>query len=145
MYFSLHPIFLIALVTLLGAVAFIVLAFLDSRKPKRGIILAVVLALLAPSCLLVVVLNPELVDARFRTYKRLYRNIRIGMTRQEVLVLVDRHYPPGGERMPPFVMEDSPNRLGFFMNPGKSTEPNCEGIFLQMKDGKVVGKIYSRD
>ena len=45
----------------------------------------------------------------------------------------------------PKVLEDSDTRLDFFMNPERSTEPNCEGIFLQMQENKVVKKSYSAD
>jgi hypothetical protein len=145
MGFGLHPLFLIVGITLIGAIACVVFACRTSNWLKRVILIVVTLVLLAPSGLLTVMLKPELVDARFRTYKRLYRDIQIGMTRSEVMELVRHHYPSDGKRLEPKVMEDSTNGLGFFMNPEQSREPNCEGIFLQMQEDKVVKKQYSAD
>jgi hypothetical protein len=61
------------------------------------------------------------------------------------MTLVDQHYPFDGERLRPNVIENSDIKLSFFMNPEDSTEPNCEGIFLRMRDNKVVRKSYARD
>ena len=63
----------------------------------------------------------------------------------EVMTLVDQHYPSEGERLRPNLIEGSGKKLSFFMNPEDSAEPNCEGIFLQMQDNKVVRKSYARD
>lgn len=147
MGFGLHPIFLIAGVTLLGAIACLVFACLASRWLKRSILIVVALVLLTPSGLALIMLKPELVDARFRTYKRLYGDIQVGMSRSEVMTLVIKHYPNEGKRLSPKVIENSETRLAFFMNPEdeESGEPNCEGIFLNMQDDAVVEKSYSRD
>lgn len=145
MGFGLHPIFLIAAVTLVGAIACLVFACLASRWLKRSVLIVVALVLLAPSGLFFIMLKPELADARFRTYKRLYGDIQVGMSRAEVMTLVDKHYPPEGKRLRPMVLENSEARLEFFMNPEESPEPNCEGIFLQMQDDAVVRKSYSAD
>ena len=67
------------------------------------------------------------------------------MTRDEVNLLLDRHYPELGARQRPKVMEDTSERLGFFMNPETSREPNCEGIFLSIREGQVIAKSYSED
>ena len=145
MGFGIHPVFLIAGLTLVGAIGCIVFTCRASGWIKRAILLLVALILLAPSGLLAIMLKPELVDVRFRAYKRLYRDIQIGMTRDEVMATVQRHYPSGGRRMEPKVLEDSTNRLDFFMSPEGSREPNCEGIFLQMQEDRVVRKKYSAD
>ncbi len=94
---------------------------------------------------MIVGLNPWLVDVRFRAYRNFYREIRIGMARSQVMALVQRHYPAGGPRWIPKVMEDTASRLGFFMNPEGSREPNCEGIFLTMADDRVAKIDYSAD
>ena len=145
MGFGIHSVILIAAITLLGAIACIVFACRVSTWLKRSILIMVTLVLLAPSAFVAVKLKPELVDGRFRTYKRLYRDICVGMSRSEVIELVDRHYPAGGNRPRPRIIKDSDARLDFFMNPENSTEPNCEGIFLQMQEDKVVKKSYSAD
>jgi len=86
-----------------------------------------------------------LVDDRFRTYKQLFGDIEVGMSRAKVMTLVDQHYPSEGERLRPNIIEDSDKKLSFFMNPEDSAEPNCEGFFLEMQDNKVVRKSYARD
>ena len=91
------------------------------------------------------VLKPELIDGRYKTYKQLYGDIDIGMSRAQVMTLVDQHYPSGGKRLRPNIIEDSDKKLSFFMNPEDSIEPNCEGIFLQMQDDRVMRKSYARD
>ena len=145
MEFGLHPLLLIAAVSLIGALACLFFACLASNWLKRGILIMAALFLLTPSGVALLCIKPELVDGRYKTYKQLYGDIHVGMNRAEVMTLVDRHYPSGGGRLPPDVIEDSDKKLSFFMNPEDSTEPNCEGIFLQMEDDKVVTKSYARD
>ena len=142
---GIHPIVGAVAIASLGAVLCIILLFLVDGWCKRTALILASLFLLVPAMWLLVMLNPELVDARFRTYKELYRDIQPGMMRSEVMELVERHYPSGGDRLAPKVLEDSDSRLGFFMNPENSTEPNCEGIFLEMREDKVVAKSYSAD
>ena len=145
MGFELHPIFLIAAVTLIGAIACLVLAYLASKWIKRGILIVVALFLLGPSGVALISFKPELVDDRFRTYKQLFGDIEVGMSRADVVTLFDQHYPSEGERLRPNIIEDSDKKLSFFMNQEDSAEPNCEGIFLRMQDNKVVRKSYARD
>ena len=145
MGFGLHPLILIAAVTLMVAVAFLVFAYLASHWLKRGILIVAALFLLGPSVVALIGFKPELVDDRFRTYKQLFGDIEVGMSRAEVMTLVDQHYSSEGERLRPNLIEDSDKKLSFFMNPEDSTEPNCEGIFLNMRDNKVVRKSYARD
>ena len=130
MSLGLHPIVLAAIVGGILAVIVGVIA-IRSRSTTTRLFLAVLgLFLLVPTGFVIVGLNPWLVDARFRVYRSFYRDIEIGMTRSQVMELVHRHYPTGGVRKTPKVMENSPTRLEFFMNPEDSREPNCEGIFL---------------
>jgi hypothetical protein len=67
------------------------------------------------------------------------------MTREEVMALQARVYPEGGPRQKPRIAIEDDTSLTFFMHPEDSTEPNCEGIFLAFKDGKVTSKTYSPD
>ena len=136
---------MIAAVTLIGAVACLVFAYLASHWLKRGTLILAALFLLGPSGVALICFKPELVDDRFRTYKQLFGDIEVGMSRAEVMTLVDQHYPSKGERLRPNLIEDSDKKLSFFMNSEDSTEPNCEGIFLRMQDNKVVRKSYSPD
>lgn len=140
-----HPLFLIAGATLLAAIACLAIAWVSSRSWLRMVLVLLALALLIPPGFLFVALHPEWTDARFRTYKRLYADIRPGMTRDEVRALVDRHYPTGGPRLRPKLLSDTEATLHYFMNPEDSREPNCEGIFLDMKDDRVTSKQYSAD
>ena len=90
-------------------------------------------------------LNSWIIDPRFRTYRSFYCEIEEGMTRQQVIEILIKHYPRDGARDRPTVRSDDEDQLGFFMNPEDYREPNCEGIFLEMKDGVVVKKTYSND
>jgi len=89
--------------------------------------------------------HPELIDGRFRTYKQFYESIQVGDSKSEVMNKINLHYPEGGKRQSPTVWENTKQSLGFFMNPEKWKEPNCEGILLTLEDGKVVTKEYSKD
>lgn len=100
---------------------------------------------LVPACLLALALHPEWIDPRHHTYKSLYRDLSVGMTREEVFAALARHYPPNGPRQRPRVLYDEPERLGFFMNPEGNREPNCEGIFLELDGRRVTTKKYSAD
>ena len=145
MEFGLHPLLLIAAVTLIGALVCLIFACIASHWLKRGILIVAALFLLTPSGVALMVLKPELIDGRYKTYKQLYGDIDIGMSRAQVMTLVDQYYPSGGKRLRPTIVEDSDKKLSFWMNPEDSTEPNCEGIFLRMQDNKVVRKSYARD
>ena len=135
----------------IAAVVAVVFAFRASSSIRR-----VILGGLATLCLIPAVLvfllafpefQPEFSDARLRTYKAFYREIGEGMTRDEINSLLDRHYPMTGPRQRPKLWEDTSAQLCFFMSPedAPSHEPNCEGIFLSLHDGRVTKKYYSPD
>ena len=136
---------MIAAVTLIGAIACLVFAYLASHRLKRGILIVAALFLLGPSVVALIGFKPELVDSRYKTYKQLFGDIEVGMSRAEVMTLVDQHDPSEGGRLRPNLIENSDKKLTFFMNPEDSAEPNCEGIFLEMQDNKVMRKSYARD
>jgi hypothetical protein len=146
---ALQPIVIVLLMTaavaLIGATASLVSTYRASDWIKRSILIVVALVLLAPSGLALICFKPELVDGRYKTYKQLYRNIQAGMSRAEVMTLVDKHYPEDGQRLRPQVVEDSDDRLSFNMNPEGAREPNCEGISVTLQGDNVVYKFYSRD
>lgn len=145
MNFGVHPFILIAVGGALAALVAIVIAC----RAKSGFVTAmmVVLALvfIAPAGYVFLAFHPELVDGRFRTYKRFYSDIQVGMTREQVLAAMEQRYPTNGPRKRPTIMDDTPVRLGFFMNPENSNEPNCEGIFLTLEAGRVSKIVYSAD
>lgn len=128
------------------AVIWLLVLAVRSRHPARnGLLLALGLGLALPAAALGVLINPWLYEARFAAYHRFYRDIKTGMTSSEVLTLMEQHYPAGGPRGRPMIMENTTQRLGFFMNPEHVREPNCEGIFLGLQSGVVVSKSYSAD
>jgi hypothetical protein len=146
MSLQIHPVLLFIVVVALVGLGLIIAAFFVRGGVKRAALLSLAALLTLPSSyMLLHIFVPEVVDGRFRTYKALYADIHPGMTRIEVFDLIDRHYPSTGNRGRPKVLEDTPERLGFFMNPETSTEPNCEGIFLKLAQGRVASKSYSAD
>jgi hypothetical protein len=146
MAFGVHPIILVAVIgVILGFIAFSV-AWLTQRGLLKAAMSALTVIFFLPALYVFHVLHPEILDARFRTYKAFYRDITVGMTRAEVFTLIDRHYPKSGPRQRPTILRDELHELKFFMNPERSLEPNCEGIFLYLDvGGRVTGKEYSPD
>jgi hypothetical protein len=142
---AVHPFILIAGVGSLAALVAIVIAC----RAKSGLVTAMMaglaLVFIAPAGFVFLAFCPELVDGRFSTYKRFYGDIQVGMTREQVLAAMDQRYPTNGARKRPKIMDDTPERLGFFMNPESSREPNCEGIFLSLEGGRVTKIVYSPD
>jgi len=124
MNLGLHPIVLAAIVGILLAIVAAIFAFRARSRAGKVSLSLLTLVMLLPAGLVLVGLNPWLVDDRFRAYRGFYKDIEIGMTRKEVIELMQRHYPSGGPRGAPKVMEDSSSRLGFFMNPETSREPS---------------------
>jgi hypothetical protein len=144
--YLLNPVILFATVGLIGGS---VLAVFGLRAPERasGVVMILFGLILCLPAVYVYVwgFHRELVDARYSSYKAFYRDIHDGMTREEVFRTLERHYPNTGARKRPKIMEDTAKRLGFFMDPETSFEPNCEGIFLTLNDGRVTEKEYSPD
>lgn len=145
MSFGVHPVILIAAVGALFALIAVVVACMARSGGVRVLMIVLALVFLLPAAYVFLAFHPELVDGRFHTYKAFYSDIQIGMTRDEVFAVIDRRYPKTGARQRPKVMDDTPDSLGFFMNPETSREPNCEGIFLKLENGKVKSKDYSPD
>jgi hypothetical protein len=145
MTFGFHPVILMAAIGALLALGAVVVACTVRSRGIRALMIVLALVLLLPAGFVFVAFHPELVDGRFRTYKVFYRDIQVGMTREQVLAAMERRYPSDGPRKRPTIMDDTPTRLGFFMNPETSREPNCEGIFLTLKQGRVIKKDYAQD
>lgn len=100
---------------------------------------------LVPGAILFLGRNPWLIDARYRTFQLFYWNIRIGMSRGEVLTEMRNWYPTDQQRMAPEILADSAGRLEFRMNPESETAEDHEGILLKMQDGRVVEKSYEAE
>jgi hypothetical protein len=145
MIFGIHPAFLIAGVGLLIAAVLVFFGCRARRGLATRILLFFALVFVLPGICLFLEFHPELIDGRFRTYKAFYGDIKVGMTRDQVIAAMEARYPQTGKRRRPKIMEDTPNRLGFFMNPETLREPNCEEIFLSLHSGRVVSKDYSPD
>ena len=129
----------------LAAVACIALMFRRASRGRRGVLGVSAGLLASPAILLGLMWAPYYLDPRIIAYKRFYREIEVGMTREEVMDLATMRYPVGGRRSFPTVMADSADRLGFFMNPESDREPNCEGIFLMLRNDVVLSKQYMAD
>jgi hypothetical protein len=145
MSFGVHPLILIAAIASVLAVAALVAVWRVRSVWQRVLFCLLFFLMACPGLFLVCAFNPWLVDARFRTYRHFYQDIEVGMTREAVLAQLEKHYPASGPRGTPKILEDTATRLGFFMNPEGNREPNCEGIFLSLADGRVTQKSYSAD
>ena len=145
MSFGVHPIILIAAVGAFLAVGAVIVACTVRRSGIRALMIVLALVFLLPAGFVFVAFHPELVDARFRTYKAFYHDIQVGMTREQVLAAMVQRYPADGPRKRPKIMDDTPTSLGFFMDPETSREPNCEGIFLTLETNHVTKVVYSAD
>lgn len=142
---AIHPVFLIAGLCAIAAIVVAVFAFRASSGIRRILFSGLALTFVAPAIFIFVMLHPALFDARFHAFQGFYDDILVDMTRDEVNSLLERHYPKQGARQRPNIIEDASGRLGFFMNPETSREPNCEGIFLTFKDGRVAEIKYLAD
>jgi hypothetical protein len=145
MSFGIHPFFLIAGIGPLIALVLVVFACRAKSAFTTVLLLLFALVFTVPGIYLFLALHPELIDGRYRTYKAFYGDIKVGMTRDQVIAAMQGRYPQNGKRQRPKIMDDEADRLGFFMNPETSREPNCEGIFLGLTNGCVVSKTYSPD
>ena len=135
-------------VIIVGLLAGLLLATLAwrSRRMITKVFLGLVAAcFLVPSAILFIGRNPWLIDARYRTFQLFYWNIRMDMSRQEVIAEMQNWYPADQPRMAPKIKEDSVNKLEFEMNPESETKMDHEGIVLQMQGGHVIGKSYETD
>ena len=144
-YSLFHSLPWIAACGLLAAALALVCAFRVKGGLVRLTLLALVLLGFAPTGLVVAAMHPELWDARYRAYKAFYRDIELGMSREQVLALMEQHYPATGPRRLPKLWEDTPTELDFFMSAEGQNEPNCEGILLTLENGRVCRRRYSAD
>ncbi|MEO5914216.1 MAG: hypothetical protein ABIS50_08290 [Luteolibacter sp.] len=135
----------VILVGLVAGVLFAIFAWRSTGITGRVFFGLVAACLLVPSGILIVGKNPWLIDARFRTFQIFYWNIRVGMSREEVLAEMRNWYPPDQSNKPPTIADDSATKLEFFMTPESTAEPDHEGIVLKMQDGRVMGKEYAPD
>lgn len=126
---------------LLAAFALLALCFLK-RKRYKVILFVVALVCSIPAMNAVLHYYPELVDARFRTYKQFYAELAPGMSKEDIIFTEEKYYPVGGERTIPTTASDSPTFMSFAMNPEDSPGPKNETINLRLRDGKLVAKEY---
>ena len=145
MSFGIHPAFLIAGLGLLIALAMIFFACKARSGLATGLLLFSALVLTLPAIYLFLDFHPELFDARFRTHKAFYRDIQVGMTRDQVLAAMETRYPQNGKRQRPKILENEPGKLSFLMNRERSSRPHLEAIYLSLQNGRVISKDYSPD
>ena len=143
---SVHPIFVLAALGIVASIILLLTVFRVRSLRLKLLLLFVAVLTLAPTGIVVVLMYPEWVDARFRSYKAFYADIQLGMTREEVMNVQDKLYPEGGPRMKPRIIVDESDHLTFFMHPeAPDSTVNCEAIILKLRDGKVISKTYSPD
>ena len=140
-----HPFVLFAALSAVAALLVFVAAFQSVRGWRRAACILLASFLLIPLVYVFQALHQEMLDPRFRTYKSFYADIHVGMTRSEVLSLLERHYPSTGPRKTPDVIQNQPERLSFLMNPEDSGGPNAEGISVVLQRDRVVAKHYAPD
>lgn len=115
------------------------------RTGVRALIIVVAWICVLPAAYVFLVFHLEGVDGRFRTYKRFYGDWQVGMSREQVMAAMERHYPADDPRKRPKTMDDTPAKLGFSMDPETSREPNCEGMCLTPESNCVTKVVYSSD
>jgi hypothetical protein len=121
------------------------LAWRSQSLSARLVFTFLMLCFLVPTGVLTAGMNPWMLDARYRTYREFYWSIRREMTREEVMTLMSKLYPPGDERKSPITIENSAYRLSFHMDPEGKAEPRNETILIRMDDGRVTGVDYIPD
>jgi hypothetical protein len=135
----------VIVVGLLAGLVFGILAWRSSRFFARCLLGMVAAALLIPSSILFLGRNPWIIDARYRTFQLFYWNIRMDMSRQEVIAEMRNWYPTDQPRMLPKLIQDSADKMEFQMNPESETAQDHEGIILKMLEGRVVDKSYETE
>jgi hypothetical protein len=78
-----------------------------------------------------------------KPYKRFFAAIRPGMTEQEVMTLLRREFPDDGRFPVPVRYGFRPGEIDFALDP-KESAWNAEAIILQLQNGRVASKQYSR-
>jgi len=114
---------------------------------QKEVLVSLGVIILLPCLLLLLALNQWIWDPRFRAYSGFYQDIEVGMTKADVMRLLENHYPAGGERGHPIRLSDGEDSegMGFFLNCEGRPGPNCEGIFFAFKEGRIIEKKYSPD
>lgn len=135
----------VILVGVIAGILFAIFAIRSQRFVPRFALTLVALCLLLPSGLLFVARNPAIVDVRYRTFRLLYWNFGIGMSREEVFASLAKRYPPGHEAKAPRVVVDNGSTLEFVMTPDYTGLPANERIILKTDAGVVTGKDYLPD
>ena len=90
MTFGVGPLILLAAVGAVAALIAVVIACRARSGFVTAIVLVLALVFIAPTAYVFLAFHPELADGRFRTYKAFYRDIQIGMTREQVLGAIER-------------------------------------------------------
>ena len=112
--------------------------------PERRVLSILGLIILSPSVFFLLVLNPWLLDPRFRAFRSFYYDIEDGMTRAQVIELLESHYPEDGLRGRPTFNQNTEKKIHFFMNT-ENNQHTCEGVFISFSEGHVTSRQYSCD
>ncbi len=79
-----------------------------------------------------------------KPYRRFFAEIKIGMTEPEILDLLQREFPQNGRFDVPVRKSFGADKMTFVLDPTESAWNN-ECIYLQLSNGRVLSKQYSRD
>jgi len=139
---SVHSIDQVVLIGLVVSVIAAVLTWRSRSGLSKMIFGLVTICVLTPSVILFVGRNPWLVESRYRTFKLLYWNLRIGMNHEEVQANVKKLYPPNGEQKQPLIYQTGAGKMEIQMAPEASDESGHETIILKMQDDQVRGINY---
>ena len=74
----------------IAALVAIVIACSARKRIVTAIMIVLALTFMLPAGHVFLLFHPEWVDGRFRTYKKFYRDIQVGMTRGQVLAALKR-------------------------------------------------------
>jgi hypothetical protein len=136
---------IVALAAAFAAVPASIVAVRSGSAVRASFVLVLAMLATTPSTYVVLGVWPELVDARFRTFKRLHSALEVGMLRQEILDEVERRYPAEGPRRRPAVLFNADERWILRMDSEGAREPNCESILIDEADGRASRIRYSAD
>lgn len=141
-----NPVTAILVIGVLLALIAALAAWRVKGTGKRAALVTVsALCLLLSSWLAVAAYASHWINSRHRAYRAFYQHIEVGMSREQVLANMEALYPSEDPRKRPRLIVDEPGELGFLMTPEAPSDPNAEGISVELVDGRVSRKFYSRD
>jgi len=130
--FRLYTAFILFLILCPG-----ILAFRKYRSKVSAVLTAVAVA---------AVIGMQVYDLTPRkAYIRFFKDIRMGMTAEEVMTQLHRHFPADGRFPQPVLFSKDPSKfITFSLDPTQGAY-NAELIWLELDEGGIIKKTYSYD